>query len=177
MKICSYCDTENQDDAVYCTSCGSKNFKIRCQNCGTILDGVSFCPNCGVKAGAAAKKCPNCATEYYSNACPNCGYVAMNRTASQTQPVQPIQPIQPQVVVVPTVMTRETQTAGTPANARNKWVAFFLCLFLGIIGAHKFYEGKTLMGIIYLFTGGLFGIGWIVDCLILLFKPNPYYVN
>lgn len=63
------------------------------------------------------------------------------------------------------------------ATARNKWVAFFLCLFLGYLGAHKFYEGKTGMGILYVFTMGLFGIGWFFDCITILFKPNPYYVR
>ena len=63
-----------------------------------------------------------------------------------------------------------------PGLIRNKWTAFFLCLFLGFIGAHKFYEGKTGMGILYLLTLGLFGIGWFIDFIVLLFKPNPYYV-
>jgi len=31
------------------------------------------------------------------------------------------------------------------------------------------------LGLLYLFTGGLFGIGWLVDLILLLFKPNPYY--
>lgn len=65
--------------------------------------------------------------------------------------------------------------AGGP-RAKSKWVAFFLCLFLGEIGVHKFYEGKILLGLLYLFTLGLCGIGWLVDLIILLFKPNPYYV-
>lgn len=59
---------------------------------------------------------------------------------------------------------------------KNKWVSLILCIFLGFIGAHKFYEGKTGMGILYLFTMGLFGIGWVVDIIIIAFKPNPYYV-
>lgn len=59
---------------------------------------------------------------------------------------------------------------------KNKWVAFALCLCLGYLGAHKFYEGKAGMGILYLFTLGLFGIGWIIDTIVLLFKPNPYFV-
>lgn len=50
-----------------------------------------------------------------------------------------------------------------------------MCLFLGFFGAHKFYEGRVLLGVVYLFTAGLFGIGVIVDLFILLFKPNPYY--
>lgn len=59
---------------------------------------------------------------------------------------------------------------------RNKWVAIILCVLLGVIGAHKFYEGKVGMGILYIFTVGLFGIGVIIDFITLLFKPNQYYV-
>lgn len=60
---------------------------------------------------------------------------------------------------------------GTP---KNKWVAFFLCLFT--ICGHKFYEGKAGMGVLYLLTFGLFGIGWIVDLVVLACKPTTYYV-
>ena len=59
--------------------------------------------------------------------------------------------------------------------AKSKWVSFFLCLFFGIFGIHKFYEGRVLLGIVYLFTGGLLGIGVIIDLIVLLFKPNPYF--
>ena len=38
-------------------------------------------------------------------------------------------------------------------------------------------EEKIFAGIIYLFTFGLFGIGWIVDIIRLAFKPNPYRVR
>lgn len=59
-------------------------------------------------------------------------------------------------------------------RAKNKWVSLLLCIFT--ICGHKFYEGKIGMGIIYIFTGGLFFIGWIIDIISLLSKPNPYYV-
>ena len=58
---------------------------------------------------------------------------------------------------------------------KNKWTAFFLCLFFGFLGVHKFYEGKILLGILYLFTLGLFGVGVVIDLIILFFKPNPYF--
>lgn len=35
----------------------------------------------------------------------------------------------------------------------------------GLFGVHKFLEGNIKMGLLYLFTGGLFGIGWIVDII------------
>jgi len=57
---------------------------------------------------------------------------------------------------------------------KNKWVSFFLCLFLGVFGIHKFYENRILLGIVYLLTGGLLGVGVLIDLIILLFKPNPY---
>ena len=87
---------------------------------------------------------------------------------------------QPQVVINNTNSNVNTNTnnnaTGAHGRIKNKWVAFMLCLFIGYIGAHKFYEGKVGMGILYFFTMGLFGFGWIIDCIILLFKPNPYYV-
>lgn len=48
-------------------------------------------------------------------------------------------------------------------NEKNKWVVLLLCLFLGIFGVHRFYEGKIFTGIIYLLTLGLAGIGVLVD--------------
>ncbi len=59
---------------------------------------------------------------------------------------------------------------------KNKWVSLVLCFFLGIFGAHRFYEGKIPTAILYLFTGGLCGIGMIADFVILLFKPAQYYI-
>lgn len=57
---------------------------------------------------------------------------------------------------------------------KNKWVALVLCIFT--ICGHKFYEEKISLGLVYLFTARLFGIGWIIDIISLLSKPNPYYV-
>ncbi len=65
---------------------------------------------------------------------------------------------------------------GARGRQRSKWVALLLWLFLGFVGGHKFYEGKILMGVLYILTFGLLGIGLVVDFFVLLFKPNPYYV-
>ena len=85
------------------------------------------------------------------------------------------QPAAPQPPTVTQTVVVNNNLVGN-GRQRNKWVAFFLCLFLGFIGAHKFYEGKSGQGVLYLLTLGVFGIGWILDTIILLFKPNPYYV-
>ncbi|KAK5579999.1 hypothetical protein RB653_000011 [Dictyostelium firmibasis] len=46
-------------------------------------------------------------------------------------------------------------------------VAYLLLIFLGFFGVHRFYVGRTVSGIIYLLTGGIFGIGYIVDFFLL----------
>ena len=40
-----------------------------------------------------------------------------------------------------------------------------MCIFGGWFGLHKFAEKKVGIGVLYLFTFGLFGIGWFIDCI------------
>ena len=42
-------------------------------------------------------------------------------------------------------------------------ITWILLTFLGVFGVHRFYMGKWLTGILYLFTGGLFLLGYIYD--------------
>ncbi len=46
-------------------------------------------------------------------------------------------------------------------------VSWLLLIFLGIFGVHRFYMGKLLTGLLYLVTGGLFGIGYAYDVVTL----------
>lgn len=92
--------------------------------------------------------------------------------------VEQLKSEQPQVIVnntnTNTNVNKNINAGGR--GAKDKWVALILCIFLGFLGAHKFYEGKILLGIVYFFTFGFFGIGIFIDFFSLLFKPNPYYV-
>jgi len=45
----------------------------------------------------------------------------------------------------------------------NYTAAWFLLTFLGLFGIHRFYMGKWISGLIYLVTGGLFGLGYLYD--------------
>lgn len=42
-------------------------------------------------------------------------------------------------------------------------VAWILLTFLGLLGIHRMYMGKWFTGILYFFTAGLFGLGYIYD--------------
>ena len=42
-------------------------------------------------------------------------------------------------------------------------IAWILRTFFGLFGLHRFYLGKILTGLLYLFTGGLFGFGLLYD--------------
>ncbi|MEO0335370.1 MAG: NINE protein [Pseudomonadota bacterium] len=42
-------------------------------------------------------------------------------------------------------------------------IAWILLGFLGVFGGHRFYMGKIITGLLYLFTGGLFFVGWLYD--------------
>ncbi len=49
------------------------------------------------------------------------------------------------------------------AGSKDYTVAWVLLTFLGLFGAHRFYMGKWITAIIYLFTGGLVGVGYLYD--------------
>ncbi|KAL5257624.1 hypothetical protein ACHWQZ_G012517 [Mnemiopsis leidyi] len=60
---------------------------------------------------------------------------------------------------------------------KNRSVYVVLCLTLGWSGAHHFYLKRNTFGIIYLFSFGLFGIGWLydlfrIDSLVLDYELN-----
>ena len=53
-------------------------------------------------------------------------------------------------------------------SSRSWAIALILCFFIGYLGAHYFYVGRWGMGLLYFFTFGLFGFGWLVDIIRIL---------
>lgn len=116
----------------------------------------------------ATKYCKFCGKKIPEQAviCSHCGGQVENME----------QQSQPTPAVENSTGTNEVRYSVYTRSTRNKWVALFLCFFFGIFGVHKFYEGKIGWGLLYLFTFGLGGIGWLVDIILLLCKPNWYDV-
>ena len=57
---------------------------------------------------------------------------------------------------------------GNSGVLKSQIIALLLCIFFGVLGIHRFYLGYVGWGILYLFTGGIFGIGWIIDIIRLI---------
>lgn len=144
---------------INCTECGSSvsDKATSCPHCGAPIENNSintkFCKHCGEIIDKECVVCPKCGKQVEEIKTHNDNNIIINNTATANS-----------TVMNPTGYGRE----------KNKWISLLLCIFT--VCGHKFYEGKFLMGIVYLFTGGLFGIGWIIDIISLLGKPNPYYV-
>lgn len=118
------------------------------------VDNMKFCKFCGGRIPMDAVLCTIC--------------------GRQVEQLQSAQAAPAQVIV----NNANNNVSGMMYMGRpkNKWLALLLCLFAGYLGAHRFYEGKIGTGILYLCTMGLFGFGVLVDLIILLTRPNPYFV-
>lgn len=83
MKICKYCNTENNEEFIFCSTCGKRidGNKI-CPHCKqTIKENAKFCGFCGIRVDRK-KECSNCHKEIESNLdfCPFCGNKAKTNT-------------------------------------------------------------------------------------------------
>ncbi len=119
------------------------------------------------------KFCKHCGSVIHKDAliCPKCG-LQVEEFKSDTQSNVVINNNNENI----NNNTNVNSLSGLHLKQKNKWISLLLCIFLGYFGAHKFYEGKIGMGILYIFTMGIFGIGVLIDFIKLLFKPNPYFV-
>lgn len=109
-------------------------------------------------------ECPNCGAElnYVETssfvACDYCGsklHIEHDNRPTLNQTVQEPQPVK--------VTNGSAKAVSRKTNPT--FVYMLITIFLGLLGVHRFMRGEVGMGLLYLFTGGLFGFGWIYDSI------------
>lgn len=142
---------------IRCPECDSEisDTARSCPKCGYSFERTKFCKFCGEKIPEDSVVCTRCGRQV-ENTNQTSGITINNAASSYSSAVNQETPKQQKKI--------------------DKIIALVLCICFGWCGAHKFYEGKVGIGIVYLFTFGIFGIGWIADIITIAMKPNPYYV-
>ena len=115
-------------------------------------------------------KCSRCGNEKEGNFCPKCGAAAQQYTTQQSPPPPYGQPPYAQPPYAQPPYSPSPAVPYVAVSTKDWLVALLLCIFLGGLGVHRFYVGKVGTGILYLFTGGLLGIGVIVDIILIATK-------
>lgn len=119
---------------------------------------LKFCKYCGARIPMDAVVCTHCGRQVEMLQQAQQPIVINNTTTQNANPI-----------------VNQNVAVGS-GRAKSKVTALVLCILLGEFGIHRFYEGKILTGLLWMFTFGMFGIGWLVDFIILLCKPSTYYV-
>lgn len=150
-----------------------------CSNCGTKLqEEFEFCPECGQAVSSEA----SCVYNRNFNVCKNCGsqmpegsFYCLNCRMVFYRQEMDFEDIKSRVINTGGPQKRVISTS--VGVWKNKWVSLILCIFFGMFGVHRFYEERNITGFIYLFTFGIFGLGWFFDIILILTKPNQYRVK
>ena len=63
--------------------------------------------------------------------------------------------------------TLATKPAVVWENDSHSLTVGYVLWLVGFTGAHRFYYGKPISGVVWFLTFGLLGIGWLIDAFLL----------
>ena len=66
-------------------------------------------------------------------------------------------------VKVSTAVVKAKKMAADPGDDKSQLIALILCIFVGVLGIHRFYLGYTMEGVLMLLTAGGCGIWALID--------------
>ena len=127
------------------------------------------CPNCGadlIPNGSNYVQCGFCNSTYSFDS-NNQALIRINNTNIGTSNIGASNVVINNYYAAPNTVQNNQMSMGLSGGVsrKNRTVAAVLCIMFGYFGAHQFYAGKSGLGVLYFFTLGLFGIGWIVDII------------
>jgi TM2 domain-containing membrane protein YozV len=141
--------------------------------------------------------CPACREPVFIRAtiCPHCQYAfpppERAATSAAVPPLYPVpqrtEPAPPPVPVAPPGYLPQPQAYVVPPARRSRSTAILWALFLGGVGAHKFYLGRPGWGLTYLllFCTGVPALVGFCELVLMLFmsdaefdrRHNTYYLQ
>lgn len=128
-----------------------------CKDCEIYCEAdAPFCDNCG--ATSFDYICSRCSTRFEGENCPKCSTQQEPELADASNYVSPS-------VSVENFLQRPMERV-----KKKIFVQLMLCIFFGWMGAHRFYNKEYVVGAVFLLTGGLCGLGWLLDCARLLME-------
>lgn len=145
-----------------------------CPTCGIEYEG-DCCPNCGV-ATASSINDPITQESYQSESFQDSYAETAQESYGQSfqdpyyEPQAPYgqQPMYQQPPIINNVQVQSNSGYTSLVSVKSKTIALVLAIFLGYLGIHRFYVGKPVSGVVYFFTAGVFGLGWIIDIILIL---------
>lgn len=111
-------------------------------------------------------KCPYCGAEVYYTKCDFCDSIIDESFSEANNEL--FQEVTRNLTL--NDFRKDTINQKEEISCKKKSVAFILCClgFFGPSGVHRLYAGRYLTGLLWLCTGGLFGIGTIIDLVSIL---------
>lgn len=153
--VCNRCGRDRETKDTYCTHCGADFSDFGGAKRGIILNGVPVDDTGAPKRvnpleqQVQAQKRKVASTQIPKTP-------TANRTANRWQHQ------------IGQWKKENTHQDSSMVSPKKKSIALILCLCLGFFGVHRFYAGKHISGVLYIFTYGFYGLGIIFDLAMIL---------